>query len=313
MHNTDVVAIGELLIDFTPYGVGEMGNPAFEMNPGGAPANCLAALNKLGAKTEFIGKVGNDSFGDFLKTELLKEGIGVSGLSRTSVTNTTLAFVHLTQSGERSFTFLRDPGADTQLMREDIDYSLIDNSRILHFGSLSLTSDPSRETVLNTVLYAKSKGISISYDPNYRPLLWKDEKTALYWMNEGLKYADIVKMSEEELTLITGADDIIEGAKVLKKIGVKEIFITLGSNGAFFYINDQSYGYVPAYQVHAIDTTGCGDAFMGAILYQILYNNDVSAREMVRYGNAVGAICALKKGGMPAMPSKEEVDSILCN
>lgn len=313
MHKTDVVAIGELLVDFTPCGIGEMGNPAFEMNPGGAPANCLAALNKLGAKTEFIGKVGTDSFGNFLETMLAKEGIGTSGLSRTSKTNTTLAFVHLAGNGERSFTFLRDPGADTQLMKEDIDYSLIDKSRILHFGSLSLTNNPSRETVLNAILYAKSKGILVSYDPNYRPLLWKDENTALYWMHEGLKYADIVKMSEEELILITESNDILEGAKVLRKVGAGEIFITLGSRGAFYYMDDQDYGYVPAYKCHAIDTTGCGDAFMGAILYQILYHKDVSARDMVRYGNVVGALCALKKGGMPAMPLKGEVDSILCN
>ena len=310
MTDIDVIALGELLIDFTPGGKGETGNPLYEMNPGGAPVNCLAALTKLGAKTAFIGKVGYDHFGAFLRETLIGEGIGAEGLSHTETVHTTLAFVHLDGQGERAFSFLRDPGADTQLTENDIDLGLIDRCRVFHFGSLSLTGDPAREATLYAVQYAKERGKIISYDPNYRPLLWSDEATAVRWMKKGLSYADIVKMSKEEMTLLTGHDDIKAGAEVVREMGPKRILITRSGKGAFYYTGETDNGFVPGFTVRAVDTTGCGDAFMGAVLYQTLYAEDKPLADTVRYANAVGALCATKRGGLPAMPDSADVQKL---
>ncbi len=309
----DVVALGELLIDFSPSGTGGNGNPLFEMNPGGAPVNCLAAINRLGARTEFIGKVGEDNFGGFLNQVLVNAGIGNTGLSFTGDTHTTMAFVHLESNGERSFSFLRDPGADTQLTKKDIDLSLIDRSKMVHFGSLSFTDNPVRDTLQYVLKYAKKKGKMISYDPNYRPLLWENEKTALYWMKEGLKYADIVKMSEEEAELLTGYSDIEKAAKTVWESGCKKVFVTMGEQGAYYFAGQDNHGFVPAFSVEAVDTTGCGDAFMGAVLYQTLYQTTRKMSETVQFANAVGALCATKKGGIPAMPTEEEALKLIRN
>lgn len=306
----DVVAIGELLIDFTPSGKGEMGNPVFEMNPGGAPANCLAALSSLGAKTAFIGKVGYDLFGDFLANALYHAGIDFRGLVKTTKAITTLAFVHLEENGERSFSFLRNPGADLLLTKEDINLSIIDQSSVLHFGSLSFTDNPAREAVLYALTYAKQKNKLISYDPNYRPLLWDDSDNAIHWMKKGFEYATIVKLSEDELELLTGQKDIVKGAQMLFDLGIEKIFVTMGNKGAY-YLAAEENGFVPAFFVNAIDTTGCGDAFMGAMLYQIANKADISLCEQVLFANATAALCATKKGGIPAMPSKHLVNDLI--
>jgi fructokinase len=311
MADIDVIAIGELLIDFTPCEKGEIAYPVFEMNPGGAPVNCLAALNKLGAKTDFIGKVGCDSFGSFLKNVLLKEGIGINGLTCIEKTHTTIAFVFLNENGEREFSFLRDPGADTQLQKSDIELSLINRSRVVHFGSLSFTDNPAREATLYALNHARQLGKIISYDPNYRPLLWRDKDTALYWIKKGLEYADIVKMSEEEMELITGICDLKTGAQAIWNFGAKKVFITQGNKGAFYYASGTENGFVPAFSVCASDTTGCGDAFMGAILYQLLYEQNKPVYQMVEYANAVGALCATKRGGLPAMPEKGNIQRMI--
>ncbi|MDD5017402.1 MAG: carbohydrate kinase [Eubacteriales bacterium] len=293
----DVVAIGELLIDFTPNGKGEMGNPAYEMNPGGAPANCLAALATLGADAAFIGKVGDDFFGKFLSQALNNREINTEGLSISKETNTTLAFVHLEDNGERHFSFLR--GADVLLKKEDIETDLLDSTKIFHYGSVSLTNTPSRETVLDMAQYAKKIGKTVSYDPNYRELLWINESEAIKWMKKGLEYADLVKMSEEELKLITTYNTVEEGAK--------SILITLGERGTFFMSKEQS-GYVDSYKVKSVDTTGCGDAFMGAFLFMYNRRKDAPLSEKIRFANAAGALCATKKGGIPAMPSLTEIN-----
>jgi fructokinase len=306
----DVTAIGELLIDFTPAGKGSMGNPCFEMNPGGAPANCLAALNKLGGKTAFIGKVGQDLFGDFLYSVLEKEGIETRGISETDETNTTLAFVSLYENGEREFAFVRKPGADVLLRNEDIVASIIESSKIIHFGSLSMTHEPARSTVISAVENAKKMGKSISYDPNYRPLLWDSEANAIQWMKKGLQYADIVKMSDEEMTLITGVKDIRQGAEALFKSGKKYVFITMGGEGAYYQCENGN-GFVPPFKVDPVDTTGCGDAFTGALLYELCYEKDKNPYEMVLFANAVGALCATKKGGIPSMPAMGEVIKLM--
>lgn len=307
----DVVAVGELLIDFTPCGRGEMGNPVFEMNPGGGPPNCLAAVSALGGAAAFIGKVGNDHFGDFLVRALGKAGIDAAGVTRTYQTHTTLAFVHLAENGERSFSFLRNPGADLLLTPEEIDTSLIDRASVFHFSSLSLTSEPARQAVLQAVSYAKQQGKHISYDPNYRPLLWKNEAEALEWMNRGLALADIVKLSEDELAFLKKEDDIVRGAAMLREEGAGRVFVTMGSKGAYYHTNERESGFVPAFSVRAVDTTGCGDAFMGAILYQITRETGLSSAEQVRFANATAALCATQKGGLPAMPPGQSVEKLL--
>ena len=304
----DVLAIGELLIDFTPVGKGENQNPVFEMNPGGAPANCLAALSSLGGKTAFIGKVGSDKFGNFLIQSLQEAGVHISGIKKTDLSPTTLAFVHLSKQGDRDFSFIRKPGADILLMVDDIELSLVDNSKVVHFGSLSFTDEPSREAVLYTIKYARQKGKLISYDPNYRPLLWESEAEAKKWMNIGLELAHIVKLSDEESHIITGYDDAEKGGKEILKLGEKKVFVTMGEKGAF-YMDKNQKGFLPAYKVKSTDTTGCGDAFMGAILYKMTHRNNDSLRQMTQFANAVGAICSTKKGGIPAMPNMNAVKS----
>jgi fructokinase len=306
----DVVALGEALIDFAPCGRGQRGNPAFEMNPGGAPANCLAEIARLGGKTAFIGTVGDDFFGEFLIAELVRAGIDADAVKKKKKIPTTLAFVSIGAKGERQFSFIRKPGADIMLKKEDIAFDMIDKARIFHFGSLSLTDRPARDATFAALQYAKQKGKTISYDPNYRERLWSSKKPAVKWMLEGLVYADIVKMSEEELYLLTGNSDIARGAEQVQKTGKKAVFITAGERGAFF-ATQKSSGFVPGFRVEAVDTTGCGDAFMGAILYQICREPEKNETDMTMFANAAGALCAIKFGGIPSMPEYEEVVQLI--
>ena len=309
---TDVAALGELLIDFTTSGTGKMGNPAFEMNPGGAPINCLAALCRLGGSGAYIGMVGRDFFGDFILDKLSAVGMETGGVGRAEGIPTTLAFVALAANGERSFSFVRKPGADILLKKEDVDLSIIDDAKIFHFGSLSLTDEPARSATIHAVEYAKSRGKLISYDPNYRAMLWPDVKTAMRYMSLGLEYADIVKMSEEEMELITGVDQSrpMEGAKKILKTGKQAVFITMGAAGAY-YAMPQGSGFAEGYKVDAVDTTGCGDAFTGAVLYMLCHKPDAAPEELVRFGNASGALCATKFGGMPAMATLPELLALM--
>jgi fructokinase len=310
----DVVAIGELLIDFTPAGFSQQGNVIFERNPGGAPANVLAAVTKLGGSGAFIGTVGNDQFGNYLKGVLEENNIQTKGLNFSKEADTTLAFVHLDEKGDRSFSFYRRPGADTMLSEEDIDFSIIDNAKVFHFGSLSMTTEPSRNATLKAVEYAKKNGCIISYDPNYRPMLWENEGLARQWMAKGIKYADILKLSDIELEIITGTTDMKKGCEVLISKGVKLIAVTLGANGCYYKFS-QGDGQIATYDTKVIDTTGAGDAFLGGLLYKIRdLGKDVKALnqeeiiQMIDFANAVGALCASKRGAIPAMPSLEEVD-----
>lgn len=317
MHGYDVVALGELLIDFTPAGISDNGNPLFEMNPGGAPANVLIAVAKLGGRCAFIGKVGDDHFGHFLKQTLENNNVDTRGLKCTEQANTTLAFVHLDEKGERSFTFLRNPGADTMLEEHEIEASIIDKGKIFHFGSLSMTHQPAEGATLKAVEYAKHSGKVISYDPNWRPSLWKDVDTARQKMMLGLKYADIVKLSEEELKLLTGEADIDRAAQMVFDMGAKLVLVTLGDQGCY-YMHSSGRGHVPAYQVKVVDTTGAGDAFLGGVLYNIsrmdcpIEKMDCHQLErIVRFANATAALCITKRGGIPAMPSLHEVEQLL--
>lgn len=314
----DVVALGESLIDFTPSGTNDMGMQLFSCNPGGAPANVLAMVSKLGGTTSFIGKVGADNFGHFLKATMKKAGIDVSGLSMADDVNTTLAFVQLNENGDRSFSFYRKPGADICLRRDEVDDSLLNNCRIFHFGSVSLTDEPSRSATLYAAEKAKSCGALISYDPNYRPLLWKDEKRARSEMLNALPMADIVKVSEEEMVLLTDRTDLRQGAEKLAQYGAALVLVTLGPKGAF-YFSSQGSGMVPTYNVKTIDTTGAGDAFLGALLYcfsnkskeELYCVSDSELKKVIAFGNAAGSLTTIQKGAIPAMPTRVRIEDCM--
>ncbi len=308
----DIVALGEYLIDFTPAGRGSMGNPAYEMNPGGGPPNCAAAVAALGGSAAIIGAVGDDLFGRFLKNMLQTCNIEGRGVQTVPEIHTTLAYVSLADNGEREFAFLRDPGADTQMSEDKLDFSLIDQCRNLHFSSLSLNRNPARAATLAALRYAKERGIQVSYDPNYRAPLWESRTRAIEELRGGLRWADVVKISEEEMELLLNvpAQDAAAGAKILLGMGIKTCYITYGAKGAY-YATTQEQGFVEGFPVQAVDTTGCGDAFMGSSLYMQLRHPEISIAERVRFANAVGALCATKKGGMMAMPSLEQVQAFL--
>lgn len=309
----DITALGELLIDFTPCGISEAGMKIFEQNPGGAPANVLVAAGNFGAKTAFIGKVGKDIHGEFLKETLEKYNIETKGLIMDEKVFTTLAFVSLNEKGERTFSFARKPGADTCLTKEEVNLELIKKSKIFHFGSLSLTNNPSKEALLYALKKAKEMKKIISYDPNYRPLLWENRDIAVKEMRDVVKYADIIKISDEETELLTGYKEPEKAALKLIEQGVSLVFITLGSEGSFLKTKDFQIR-VKSKKCNVVDTTGAGDAFWGAILYKLsTRKNDVlqltekEGAEYLEFANIAAGICVEKRGAIPAMPSLEDV------
>jgi fructokinase len=309
----DVTALGEILVDFTPQGVNEEGNPSFVANPGGAPGNVMVGLARLGKQAAFIGSVGRDQFGGMLKETLKNKGVNVEGMVEVSIP-TTLAFVHIAEQGERSFSFYRKPGADMMLTKDDLKLDLISNSRIFHVGSISLTDEPVREATLTALQHAKDHGVAISFDPNLRPALWGSLHDAKKWILEIMPLADIVKLSEEELEFLTGEVDIPNGVeKLTNQFDIPILFVTVGSKGSYCFANGKSV-MVPAKTVYAIDTTGCGDAFFAGALYQILEMNvlgkEVTTKELkniLEFGNAMGGYVATIKGAIPAMPTLEQL------
>lgn len=268
----DVVALGELLIDFTHVSSDSSGYPTLSAHPGGAPANFLAALNSHGARTALLSKVGNDSFGKMLINTLNSIGVGTSGIVVDDNAFTTLAFVTLDENGERNFSFARKPGADTLLRYEELDLSLIDKAKVFHFGSLSLTDEPARSTTYQAVEYAKSHGKLISYDPNLRPPLWKNLTEAKEQILWGLAQADVVKISDDEIRFLFDMNPPEGAAHILENYGVKLVFVTCGAKGAYFK-NSIAEGFVPAPKVKAVDTTGAGDAFGGSAIWKLLQMN----------------------------------------
>lgn len=316
----DVVAVGEILIDFTPSGTNELGITLFACNPGGAPANVLAMHSKLGGKTAFIGKVGEDMFGKFLTRTLQEAGIDVSGIVSTAQAPTTLAFVQLDEHGDRSFSFYRNPGADICLTPAEVSEKLRESCRIFHFGSVSLTNEPARSATLTGVQTAKQAGAVISYDPNYRPLLWQDETAAIAEMNDAVQYADIIKVSDEEMTLLTGKTDLEEGADALLARGVSLVLVTLGAKGAFCK-NARGSVHSAAFDVQTVDTTGAGDAFLGAMLYCLRGKSTarlqalgrMEMQTMLNFANAAGSLATAQKGAIPAMPTLQEIKHCLQN
>lgn len=315
MKKFDVCALGEVLIDFTPSGKSKKGMPLFECNPGGAPANVLAAVNKLGGKSAFIGKVGNDAFGTFLTDNMKTLGIDLTGLRVDGDIPTTLAFVTLDEKGDRSFSFYRKPGADIMLTRDEVDEDVLANCDIFHFGSVSLTDDPSRTATLESAKKAKELGAIISYDPNYRPLLWKSADEAAEIMKIGACLADIVKVSDEELVLLTGTDDLEKGAAELLSLGAALVFVSMGAKGSFV-TNGKAGVRLDTYDVKTVDTTGAGDAFLGSILTRLrgVTRGDMAAltkeqlEDILDYGNAAGSLTTTKTGAAPAIPSHEEIE-----
>jgi fructokinase len=313
----DLVALGELLIDFTPSGLSEQGNELLEKNPGGGTANVSAAVAKLGKTAAFLGMVGDDQFGFFLKNVLQNNGIDVSGLKFTREAHTTLAFVHLDRQGDRSFSFYRNPGADMLLRPDDLNYEVIKNSKIFHFGSISMTGEPSKSATLAAVRFARENGLIISYDPNYREPLWDSPGQARETIREGLKFADIVKISETELEMITGEADPEKGSALLFDQGISVILVTLGPQGCFYRYRGGT-GRLDTYEVKVVDTTGAGDAFLGGFLYKIrdksLSLSEINSldhesfEEIIDFANATGALTTTKKGAIPALPGLDEVN-----
>lgn len=309
----DVTALGEVLIDFTPCGKSAAGMRIFEQNPGGAPANVLCALSNLGKKTAFIGKVGKDMHGDFLRETLSGRGVDISGLVRADDVFTTLAFVELTDAGERSFSFARKPGADTCLRFDEVDKSIIENSRVFHIGSLSLTDEPARTATISAAKAAKRAGAIISYDPNYRAPLWESREKAIPQMRSALPLVDIIKISDEETALLTGMDSPEDASQALLSQGVACAVVTLGKNGALVRTKDGART-VPAPDSEVVDTTGAGDAFWGGFLYSLLQSGkrpqDLTldeAAEFAAFANAVATLCVQKRGAIPAMPTLDAV------
>ena len=309
----DIVSLGELLIDFTESGRSPAGMRLFEQNAGGAVTNLLCAAAQCGAKTGYIGKVGADMHGAFLKQSLINAGVDVRGLIEADDVFTTLAFVALQPNGEREFSFARKPGADTQLRSDEVDADMLEHTRIFHTGSLSLTQEPVRSATYEAIDRAKAAGAIISYDPNYRASLWGSKDEAIRYMRSLISTADIMKVSDEELPLLTGETDPEQAADVLIDQGVKLVAITLGAKGAFVRVRGESR-LVPGFRSNAIDTTGAGDAFFGGFLYRFLSSSkalkDVTledAADYARFGNATASLCVEQRGGIPAMPTLKDI------
>ena len=311
----DVVALGELLIDFTCISTDGDGYPTMAAHPGGAPANFLAALAKFGAKTALLGKVGSDAFGKMLTATLQKAGIETSGLIEAEDAFTTLAFVTLDETGNREFSFARKPGADTCVTFEELDLKLIDEAKVFHFGTLSLTDEPARSATYRTVEYAKSKGKLITYDPNLRKPLWKDLNTCKEQMLWGLGQADVVKISDEEVEFLFGLGVEDGAAHILREYGVKLVFVTCGADGCFFK-NAVAEGRVPSLSgIKVIDTTGAGDIFGGSAVWKLLQLgqapetlDEAQLRDVVGFACAAAGLSTTKSGGISSVP---EYDSVI--
>lgn len=317
MKKYDIVGLGELLVDFTYYGKSEQSNTLFEQNPGGAVPNLLSAVQSLGGKTAFIGKVGDDMHGHFLNDVLRKKGISTEGLVFDKTVFTTLAFVNLSASGERDFSFARKPGADTCLGKSEVKYELIKNAEIFHIGSLSLTNNPAREATFAALECAKENGCVISYDPNYRERLWKDKTTAIENICSVLEYIDIIKVSDDEGRLMTGKSTPEAIASVLLGRGISCVILTLGGKGAYVLTNEAVVA-VNGRNAVVKDTTGAGDSFFGGFLSCMLREGkkpwELNIKEVNRYAefaNAVASIVVGRRGGILSMPCISEVEGIL--
>lgn len=313
----DIISIGELLIDFTPVKDAGGTVPVFAQNPGGAPANVAVQAARLGCSSAFLGKVGDDMFGRFLKVVLEENGVETNTLLLDRNWATTLAFVQLTPAGDRDFSFYRNPGADTQLREAELDLDAIAGAKLLCFGSLLLTNEPSRSAVQKAVIHARGAGVITAYDPNWRPPLWKDTETGVAMMQSLVAYADVMKVSDEELALITGEQDMEAGAAELLRKGVQLVVCTLGPKGCRVF--GAGYAFtLPTYDVQVKDTTGSGDSFFGAFLTCLIESgkkpgalSQEEAMAMADFANAAGSACATKPGAIPALPTRAQIQAVL--
>ncbi len=314
----DVIALGELLIDFTENGVSEQGNPIFEANPGGAPCNVLAMLNRLGKKTSFLGVVGKDQFGVSLRGALDELGIDTSHLYTHPEVHTTLAFVHTFADGDRDFAFYRNPGADMMLEEKQIDAAYLKDARAFHYGTLSMTHDTVRAATRRAIEIAKEAGLLISFDPNLRPPLWSDLETAKEQIAYGLSQCDLVKISDEEVTFMTGCEDPREGGRILhaQYPNIKLMNVTLGKEGSVAFYKDLEVFEAPFIQENTIETTGAGDTFGACALHYVLEHGledltEQQLAEMLRFANAAASLITTKKGALRVMPMAEEIEQLI--
>lgn len=313
----DITALGELLIDFTSCGKNEQGQHLFAQNPGGAPANVAVAVARLGGHSAFIGKVGNDMHGRFLADTLKENGVDCEALLSDGEYFTTLAFVDIKENGEREFSFARNHGADKMLRIEDIPVEKIKESKIFHFGSVSLTDEPSRSATLFAAETAKREGVTVAYDPNYRASLWVNEKSAKENMRSALKFADLVKISDEEAELLTDEKEYAKAAEILVKNGAKIAVVTLGKDGAFVCTKDFSFK-ADGIQAEAVDCTGAGDSFWGAFLFKIAQSGKTSEdltldelKEFAHFANTAASFCVEHHGAIPSLPTAEDIKNSL--
>ncbi len=308
----DITAVGEILIDLTQTGANEAGIPLFAANPGGAPANVAVAAARLGADVAFIGKVGRDGFGGYLRKVLQQNGVCSDGL-RTADAPTTMAIVSVDSTGERDFRFVR--GSDCLLSPEEIDESAIQKSKVLHFGSVSLTAGEARSAAIFAARAAHQAGILVSYDPNYRPALWFSEQEAVEWMALPLPLVDILKLSEEELPLLSGCAELEEGSRRLAQRGISLVLITLGGAGVFCRWQDETF-LVSGVKVQVADTNGAGDTFLGAVLSCLCRRGAqplegltrAELEEILAFANRAAACTCSRSGAIPAMPTLAELE-----
>ena len=314
----DVVALGELLVDMTQNGLSEQGNTLFEANPGGAPANVLAMLRKLGKSAAFIGKVGKDGFGDMLERTLIEAGIDTRALYRDTEIPTTLALVHTFPNGDRDFSFYRKPGADIRLRAEELDEALLEGCRIFHFGTLSLTDEPCRAATIRALELAKAAGALISFDPNLREPLWPKLEAAREAIAWGLERCDILKISDNEVEFMTGETDYDRGADVLQARypNIRLLNVTAGATGSYSH-----YGALRAFEPGCkrggvIETTGAGDTFCACVLNFVLENGidaltEAQLHAMLRFANTAAYLVTTRKGAIRSMPERSQVEAIL--
>ena len=327
MHNKtiDVAALGELLIDFTQNGLSAEGNWLMEANPGGAPSNVLAMLKKLGHPVSFIGKVGDDIFGRHLKKVLDDLGIGTENLVVSKEFNTTLAFVHTKHGGDRDFSFYRKTGADTQLTEREVDIRILQNAKIFHFGSVSMTTEPAASATEYALLHAKKSGALCSFDPNLRVPLWDNLAHAKERIKYGLSQCDILKIAEEELEFVTGCTDIGKGVRALRSnYHIPLIGVTCGKKGSSLFYADEHCtdglgisAKEPTFEkVKTVDTTGAGDTFGACILHDVLQNGFTGLtherlRAMLLFANAAASLVTTKRGALKVMPSEAEIRELI--
>lgn len=315
----DVIGLGELLIDFTPSGKSQQGNVLFEANPGGAPCNVLSMLSKCQKSTVFIGQVGDDMFGHQLKETVESVGIGTQGLKMSPLYNTTLAFVQIDETGDRNFSFYRNPGADMMLDEKDVDSDLFKMAKIFHFGTLSMTHDGVRKATQKAIHMAKSNQMLISFDPNLRPPLWESMELAIEQMRYGCSVCHILKIEDKELEILTGETGIEAGVKVLRdQYNIPLIFVTSGAEGSIAFYKDLRVKQAAFLTDKTVDTTGAGDTFCGSCLsfildYGIDALNQEILEEMLTFASAAASIVTTRKGALKAMPRPDEVHEWIKN